>query len=181
YDALETNDSAVAVLGDQTLRAIAQELTRQVRKNATIDWSRRESVRAKLRLAVRKTLRDHGYPPDKAQKATDTVLAQAEKLGDYFVETEPAPEPAPEKNPQGTRQGKVVLVQHREIQDTDTGGHYTVKRYTSEKAQGEDGAWAHTRIVLRPDTDREGYEPIVLEPGEEGEVRVVAELLGVVG
>jgi hypothetical protein len=71
-------------------------------------------------------------------------------------------------NPPGTRQGKVVLVQHREIQDTDTGGHYTVKRYTSEKSQGEDGSWQHTRIVLRPDTDRASYEPIVLERGTKG-------------
>jgi type I restriction enzyme R subunit len=275
YDALETNDSAVAVLGDQSLREIAQELTRTVRKNATIDWSRRESARANLRLLVKKTLRRHGYPPNKEQKAIDTVLAQAEKLGEYFVDnfvddlvdTGSVPEPAPEHpfrivpsselkpfenavpiydlavaagrfsdeqqvnaslvdeaavhpdrftwaelpdyyrprrdlfvaqvvgesmnrvipnggwglfrlDPQGTRQGKVVLVQHREIEDTDTGGHYTLKRYTSEKAQEADGSWRHVRIVLRPDTDRDGYEPIVLEPDQEGDVRIVAELLG---
>ncbi len=69
-------------------------------------------------------------------------------------------------------------MQHREIQDAETGGHYTLKRYTSKKAQEADGCWRHVRIVLRPDTDRDGYEPIVLEPDQEGDVRIVAELLG---
>lgn len=73
-------------------------------------------------------------------------------------------------DPPGTRQGKVVVVQLQEIRDTDTGGHYTLKRYTSEKAPAGDGTWQHTRIVLCPDTDQEGYEPIVLEREQEGEV-----------
>ena len=70
YDALEANDSAVKVLGDETLRTIAQELVETVRRNATIDWTVRESVRAGMRNAVRRVLRKHGYPPDKQEKAS---------------------------------------------------------------------------------------------------------------
>ena len=80
YDALETNDSAVRVLGDETLRAIARELVETVRNNVTIDWTLRENVRAHLRVLVRRILRRHGYPPDKQEKATLTVLEQAEVL-----------------------------------------------------------------------------------------------------
>src|SRR3989441_7831853 len=80
YDALETNDSAVKVLGDETLRAIARELVETVRGNVTIDWTLRENVRAQLRVLVKRILRKHGYPPDKQEKATQTVLAQAEVL-----------------------------------------------------------------------------------------------------
>jgi type I restriction enzyme R subunit len=259
YDALETDGTARDVLGDEVLRSIARELTRTVRKNATIDWSQRESARARLRLLVKGLLRKHGYPPGKQQEATDNVLAQAEKLGEFFVESEPEPEPRPERpfrivppqevkpfenavpvyelkaaasgfseeqqadpgrfewaelpdyyrprpgmfvaqvvgesmnrvvpnggwalfrsNPQGSREGKVVLVQHREIQDADTGGHFTLKRYQSEKEKAPDGTWRHTRIVLRPDSDRDGYEPIVLEEDGEGGLQVIAELIGVI-
>jgi type I restriction enzyme R subunit len=80
YDALETNDSAVQVLGDATLRTIAQELVRTVRANVTIDWTLRENVRAQLRVLVKRILRKHGYPPDKQEQATYTVLEQAEVL-----------------------------------------------------------------------------------------------------
>ena len=80
YDALETNDSAVQVLGDETLRDIARELVETVRNNVTIDWTLRENVRANLRRLVRRILRKHGYPPDKQEKATRTVLEQAEVL-----------------------------------------------------------------------------------------------------
>jgi len=80
YDALETNDSAVAVLGDETLRTIAQELVTTVRGNTTIDWAEKESVRARLRLMVKRILRRYGYPPDKQEKATRIVLEQAEVL-----------------------------------------------------------------------------------------------------
>ena len=80
YDALETNDSAVKVLGDETLRDIARELVDKVRNNVTIDWTLRENVRARLRVLVKRTLRKHGYPPDKRAKATKTVLEQAEHL-----------------------------------------------------------------------------------------------------
>jgi type I restriction enzyme R subunit len=80
YDALETNDSAVKVLGDETLRTIAREVAEAVRRNVTIDWTVRENVRAQLRVIVKRILRKHGYPPDKQEKATQTVLQQAEAL-----------------------------------------------------------------------------------------------------
>jgi type I restriction enzyme R subunit len=80
YDALEVNDSAVKVLGDTILKQIAQDLVKAVRSNLTIDWTVRESVRAKLRVIIRRLLRKHGYPPDKQEKATATVLEQAEAL-----------------------------------------------------------------------------------------------------
>jgi type I restriction enzyme R subunit len=80
YDALETNDSAVKVLGDETLRTIAQELVRTVRANVTIDWTLRENVRAQPRVLVKRILRRYGYPPDKQEKATETVLEQAALL-----------------------------------------------------------------------------------------------------
>ncbi len=85
YDALETNDSAVAVLGDETLRTIARELVASVRSNVTIDWTVRENVRAHLRVLVKRILRKHGYPPDKQEKATLTVLEQAEVLSEHWA------------------------------------------------------------------------------------------------
>ena len=85
YDALETNDSAVQVLGDETLRAIARELVDTVRSNVTIDWTLRENIRAKLRALVKRILRKHGYPPDKQEKATITVLEQAEVLSEGWA------------------------------------------------------------------------------------------------
>jgi type I restriction enzyme R subunit len=80
YDALEVNDSAVKVLGDDTLKTIARELVDTVHKNTTIDWTVKESVKAKLRTMVKRILRKYGYPPDKQEKATQTVLEQAELL-----------------------------------------------------------------------------------------------------
>ena len=85
YDALETNDSAVQVLGDETLRDIARELVEIVQHNVTIDWTMRENVRANLRRLVRRILRKHGYPPDKQEKATLTVLEQAEVLSEGWA------------------------------------------------------------------------------------------------
>ena len=85
YDALETNDSAVKVLGEPTLRAIAQELVKTVRDNVTIDWTLRENVRAQLRVLVKRILRKYGYPPDKQEKATQTVLEQAEVLSEAWA------------------------------------------------------------------------------------------------
>ena len=87
YDALADNESAKQVLGDDTLKTIAGELVVMVRKNVTIDWTERESVQAKLRLMVKKILRKYGYPPDKQEKATLTVLEQAKLLGYEWVET----------------------------------------------------------------------------------------------
>ena len=85
YNALETNDSAVAVLGDETLKHIAHEIAEKVRSNATIDWTIRESARAKLMVLVKRTLSKYGYPPDKQQKAIDTVLKQAELMANYWT------------------------------------------------------------------------------------------------
>ncbi len=80
YDALEVNDSAVKVLGDETLKTIARELVQAVRNNITIDWTLKESIQAKLRVMVKRVLRKHDYPPDKEKKATETVLEQATLL-----------------------------------------------------------------------------------------------------
>ncbi|MFC4212659.1 type I restriction endonuclease subunit R [Pedobacter lithocola] len=85
YNALEVNDSAVQVLGDEQLREIAREITEKIRANATIDWTIRESARAKLMVIVKRTLTKGGYPPDKQAKAIETVLKQAELMADYFV------------------------------------------------------------------------------------------------
>ena len=85
YTALEVNDSAVKVLGDETLKTIAREIADKVRTNATIDWTLKESARAKLMVIVKRTLNKYGYPPDKQQKAIDTVMKQAEVLADYWV------------------------------------------------------------------------------------------------
>ena len=70
----------MAVLGDDTLKTIARELVESIRRNASIDWTLRESIRAKMRVAVKRTLRRYGYPPDKREQATLTVLQQAELL-----------------------------------------------------------------------------------------------------
>jgi len=85
YDALETNDSAVKILGDETLRSIARELVVAVQNNVKIDWTMRENVRAGLRVIVKRMLRKHGYPPDKQEKATQTVLEQAEVLSEEWT------------------------------------------------------------------------------------------------
>ncbi len=86
YDALETNDSAVQVLGDETLRDIARELVQTVRNSVAIDWTLRENVRAQLRALVRRILRRHGYPPDKQEKAAVTILDQAEVLSEGWAD-----------------------------------------------------------------------------------------------
>jgi len=80
YDALEVNDSAVKVLGDDALKSIARELVETVRNNTSIDWTVREAVRAKLRVMVKRILRKYGYPPDKQEEATNTVIEQAEVI-----------------------------------------------------------------------------------------------------
>jgi len=85
YDALEVNDSAVKILGDETLMTIARELADRVRKNTTIDWTIKENVRARLRVMVKRTLRKYGYPPDKQRKATETVIQQAEMMAGELI------------------------------------------------------------------------------------------------
>jgi type I restriction enzyme R subunit len=88
YNALEINDSAVQVLGNDQLKEIAREITDKVRSNATIDWTIRESARARLMVIVKRTLNKYGYPPDKQAKAIETVLKQAELLADHFSSSE---------------------------------------------------------------------------------------------
>ncbi len=84
-------------------------------------------------------------------------------------------------NPTGTRQGKIVLARHRDIADTDTGGHYTVKKYESTKKVIADGTWRHESIMLKPDTTSSGYEPYVFNKDKINEVKVIAELVAVLG
>jgi type I restriction enzyme R subunit len=86
YTALEVNDSSVAILGDKVLRHIAQELVDTVKRNTTIDWTVRENVQAKMRIAVKKILRKYNYPPDMEIKATETVLEQAKLLANDLSE-----------------------------------------------------------------------------------------------
>lgn len=86
YNALEVNDSAVHVMGDDQLKEIAREITDKVRANATIDWTIRESARARLMVIVKRTLTKWGYPPDKQAKAIETVLKQAELMADFLTE-----------------------------------------------------------------------------------------------
>lgn len=253
YDALETNDSAVAVLGDEALRIIAQELTDTVRRNATIDWAQKETARANLRRLVRRILRKHGYPPDKSERATQTVLEQATQLGfEFSEEGERVPiepdlpfevvtegEAIPYENciplvtlkaaagqlrdseklveveawvrphdvrtgpglfvaqvegesmsrripngsycvfrypVEGSRQGRVVLLEGRDIADPELQGSFTVKIWESEKEELEDGTWRHKVVRLLSDSLTPGYAPIVLEDVDPEDFRVVAEL-----
>jgi Domain of unknown function (DUF3387) len=85
YDALGVNDSAVQVLGEPTLKKMARELVIAVKNNVTIDWTVRENVRANLRVIVKRILRKYGYPPDKQERATQTVLEQAEALSEGWA------------------------------------------------------------------------------------------------
>ncbi|MGH2685157.1 MAG: type I restriction enzyme endonuclease domain-containing protein, partial [Actinomycetota bacterium] len=260
YDALAANESAMQVLGDETLRDLARKLADTVRQNATIDWTVKESARANLRALVRRVLAKYGYPPDMQEIATKTVLEQAELLGYEWVAEVPltaervatvepfqrlsleeakpyensvplyslevaagifgfAQEVEMEEQPEawvavdgvtpreglfvakvvgesmnrripngaycvfrhpveGSRQGRVVLVESREIEDPDHGGKYTVKIYDSEKAEAADGEWRHTAIRLLPSSTDSEYSPIVLSP-DAGDTRVIAELVEV--
>ena len=85
YDALAINESAVRELTDETLKKIAHELTANLRQNITVDWSDRESVRATLRLMVKRILRKYKYPPDQQERAVELVLQQAEALGETWA------------------------------------------------------------------------------------------------
>ncbi len=80
YDALAENESAVEAMGDARLRVIAHDLLEELRKNATVDWQQKESARARMRILVKRILKKYGYPPDLADEAVQTVLAQAEIL-----------------------------------------------------------------------------------------------------
>ncbi len=83
--------------------------------------------------------------------------------------------------PRGTRDGKVVLAQHRDIADPELGGRLTLKVYSSEKQHAGDGSWSHHRVVLRPSSTDPRFAPIVLEDLEEGELAIIAELVEVLG
>lgn len=85
YDALANNESALRELSDETLKKIAHELTENLRQNVTVDWSKRESVRAKLRLMVKRILRKYKYPPDRQEEAVQMVLQQAAAISDEWV------------------------------------------------------------------------------------------------
>jgi len=84
YDALANNESAVRELGDEILKKIAVEITDKLRKSTTVDWQVRDSVRAKLKILVRRTLQRYKYPPDKAAEAVELVLKQAESLSNSW-------------------------------------------------------------------------------------------------
>jgi len=79
----------------------------------------------------------------------------------------------------GTKNGKIVIAQHRDIADADTGGHYTIKKYESTKKVFADGTWRHTSIILRPDTAAPGYEPLKFSEEKVEDVKVIAELVAV--
>jgi type I restriction enzyme R subunit len=85
YDALANNESAVRELGDEILKKIAVEITEKLRKSTTVDWQKRESVRAQLRILVRRTLQFYKYPPDQQAEAIELVLKQAEELSNAWT------------------------------------------------------------------------------------------------
>ena len=85
YDALADNEPAVRELGDEILKAIAHELTDQLRKTVTVDWAKRESVRASIRIKIKRLLRKYKYPPEKTEEAIALVLKQAETLSESWV------------------------------------------------------------------------------------------------
>jgi type I restriction enzyme R subunit len=85
YDSLETNESAVRELGDEILKAIARDLVKSLKANLKIDWTHRESVRAQIRLSIKKILKHYKYPPDRQEKAITSVIEQAEELYGEWV------------------------------------------------------------------------------------------------
>lgn len=86
YDALEVSDSAVKVLGDEILKTIARELVESVKNSVTIDWDKKESVQAKMRVMIKRILKKYGYPPEKQDHAVKTILEQAKLIADDFAD-----------------------------------------------------------------------------------------------
>ena len=84
-------------------------------------------------------------------------------------------------NPTGTRNGKVVVVEHRDISDPDTGSRLTIKVYESEKVESDEGGWRHQRIILKPDSTESRYQPIILHPDQADSLEVRAELIAILG
>ncbi|MGG0359594.1 type I restriction endonuclease subunit R [Bacillus tropicus] len=85
YDALASHETAEQVLGDDTLKIIAHELTRSIKENMSIDWNLRESARAKMRITVKRLLKKYGYPPDLQEDAIEIVIEQAERMSEQLV------------------------------------------------------------------------------------------------
>jgi type I restriction enzyme R subunit len=85
YDALTNNESAIEVLGNETLKKIARELTILIRENTTIDWTLKDSVKANLRVIVKRQLRKYGYPPDKREEATKLIMEQATLISENYI------------------------------------------------------------------------------------------------
>lgn len=88
FTAVANNESARELMGKEKLRELAVVLTESIRKNATIDWTIKESVKAKLKVAVKRILRKYGYPPDMQMLATETVLKQAEMIANELTDTQ---------------------------------------------------------------------------------------------
>ena len=84
YDAVSINESAKQLLGDDVLQKLSRVLVERVKANATIDWTVKESVRKRLKVIIKRTLRQYGYPPDLQRLATETVLKQAETLAEFW-------------------------------------------------------------------------------------------------
>lgn len=85
YDALAENESAVEVMGNDSLKVIAHELLMSLKSNITVDWAHRESARARLRTTVKRILRKYGYPPDLKTAAIQNILQQAEALSSHWM------------------------------------------------------------------------------------------------
>jgi type I restriction enzyme R subunit len=85
YDALAENESAVQILGDAKLQALAKELVKTMKANRAIDWTLRESIQADMRVQVKRLLRKYGYPPDKQKKAMETVMDQTRLLYENWI------------------------------------------------------------------------------------------------
>ncbi|MCK5655185.1 MAG: HsdR family type I site-specific deoxyribonuclease [Candidatus Aureabacteria bacterium] len=261
YDAVADNESARDMLGNEILKELACLLVKRVKSNASIDWTIKESVRAKLRSIVKRTLRKFGYPPDKTLLATENVLKQAELFADFWTDEDIVKGERKEKGALffndiipdtdmsgedkftthlpvysleavatsfgkeeyieplgwiianigktlakdmfvakvigrsmeptikdgswcvfrqelgGSRNGKVVLVESRQITDPESHGRYTVKRYYSKKEESNDGTWQHTKIILSPDNKK--FDDIVLESIADDDFRVVAEFVDI--
>ena len=85
YDALGANDSAVMLMGDEKLKELAHILVEKVKANTSIDWTIRESVKAKLKVIVKRILRRYGYPPDEQKMAVDRILKQSELFAENWA------------------------------------------------------------------------------------------------
>ncbi|MBA3433724.1 MAG: DUF3387 domain-containing protein [Actinobacteria bacterium] len=170
YDALESNDSAVAVLGDETLRTIARELSDTVRRNATIDWTVKAAAAGSFGEAQAPEAEAWVAPNGRVSPAPGLFVAQV--VGESMNQRIPNGAFCVFRAPvEGSRTGRVLLVQHRAISDPETGGSYTVKLYERVSPDA---------VLLKPQTDVDGYEPIEIQASAD-DLRVIAELVEVLG